>query len=278
MIQRTETEPEENHEAEPMDQKRTAINTVLGIVLVALIATAIFFLVAPDADAPVIEDTSTQTSTTVTPTITETTASPTASAITGTLYETDSLSLTISDGWTATEGTKEESTDPAASKRVPDPATVIVTQGNYTLTIDGDITPSGGPDGGRLADITQSIPSVEAVIKVQPGDCGTSESHAGFLPDHPRIDKYVSSTDATEGCNIPKDGPVWYFSYMGPGAINAYQNATNGVAITMSYTATDVNKLPSKSDPTLADMLTQMTSIVKTLKLKTASLAPVSSQ
>lgn len=266
-------------EDEPTPKARTIANTLLVIILVILIGVAIYFLVAPDKNAPVVQQTSSQAITTTTsPTITESTPAPsTPSPLSGSPYETDSIKLTIPDGWTATEGTKNESTDPSVDKQVPDTGRVTITQGNYTLAISADVQPSGGPETGRLSDITQGVASADAVITSQPNQCGTSEQHDGLNADHPRVDLYMSASDTKDGCAAPKAGTVWYFSYIGLGAVNPYQDpqATTALAITMSYNATDVNKLPSKDDPTLTQMLDEMTRIAQTLQLKTQTLAPV---
>jgi hypothetical protein len=266
-------------DSSPASGQRVFANTILVIILAVLIGVAIYYLVSPDKNPPVIEDSTSQTTTSISPSITESTSSPTASPITGSTYETDVIKVTIPDGWTSEEATISASNDGSSSKQVPNSAAVNITKGNYILYINAEGQPSGGPDTGRLSDIMPGAPSADAVIPTQPNECGTSETHDGFTTDHPRVDLYIASTDKADDCNPPKTGTVWYFSYMGPGAFSLYSDdTTHALAITMAYNSKDVNKLPSKDDPTLATTLTEMTSIAKTLQVKTHTLAPVSSQ
>lgn len=269
-------------EIEPPAPKKTIVlNTILIIILVILIGLAIYYLVSPDKSAPVVLNTTTTNSASVTPTITESTdsASPSATPITGSTYETDVLKLTVPDGWTATEGTTNASTDPSVSRMVPDPAVVTITQGNYLMTITADATQTNGLSAGSPSDVFGDAPSVSAVISSPGITCGTTESHDGFLPNHPRVDLYISSDTKTSGCNAPANGLVWYFSYMAENVaspFNHYKTGNSSLTITMAYTGTDVNKLPSKDDPTLGTMLSQMTAIAQTLQLKQAVLQPLS--
>jgi hypothetical protein len=118
-------------------------------------------------------------------------------------------------------------------------------------------------------------PSVDAVVTVQPSPpCGTAESTPVF-DSHTRVDLYVSKADAKsqEWCHAPSSAAtVWYFSYLtdaAGGYFNDYVPGQNRALVaTMAYRSKDVDSFPAKGSPELASVLSEMTSMLNSLKVK----------
>jgi hypothetical protein len=179
-----------------------------------------------------------------------------------TVYETPYLKLTLQPGWTAKR-----------SRRVP--TALNIAKGKYILYIDTQATQASGVEGGRFAEIAMGAPSADAVVTVQPSPpCGTAESKPAS-DRHTRVDLYVSKADSQsqEWCSAPSSGAtVWYFSYLtdaAGGFFNFYVPGQNkALVVTMAYSSKDVNSLPAKGSTELESMLSEMTSMVKSLKVK----------
>ncbi|HEY6967873.1 MAG TPA: hypothetical protein VJA94_01610, partial [Candidatus Angelobacter sp.] len=132
-----------------------------------------------------------------------------------------------------------------------------------------------GVEGGRFAEIAMGAPSADAVVTVYPSPpCGNGESSPAF-DQHTRIDLYVSKADSKsqDWCNAPSSGgTAWYFSYItdaAGGFFNYYVPGQNrALVVTMAYRSKDVNSLPIKGSTELNSMLSEMTSIVNSLKIK----------
>jgi hypothetical protein len=74
-------------------------------------------------------------------------------------------------------------------------------------------------------------------------------------------------------CDAPSSGAtVWYFSYItdaAGGYFNFYVPGQNrALVVTMAYRSKNVNALPSKGSTELDSMLSEMASIVNSLKIK----------
>ncbi len=179
-----------------------------------------------------------------------------------TVYENQYMRVVLLPGWTAKK-----------TRRIP--AAVNIAKGNYILYINTQASQASGVEGGRFAEIAMGAPSADAVVTVQPSPpCGKAESKPAFDP-HSRIDLYVSQADSKSQawCNAPASGAtVWYFSYItdaAGGYFNFYVPGQNrALVITMAYSSKNVNSLPLKGSTELDSMLSEMTLIVNSLKVK----------
>lgn len=179
-----------------------------------------------------------------------------------TVYENPYMKVVLLPGWTA-----------KSARRTP--AAVNIAKGNYILYINTKASQASGVEGGRFAEIAMGAPSADAVVTVQPSPpCGKAESRPAFDP-HTRVDLYVSKPDSKsdEWCNAPSSGAtVWYFSYItdaAGGYFNFYVPGQNrALVVTMAYRSKDVDRLPLKGSTELESMLSEMTSIARSLKIK----------
>ncbi len=179
-----------------------------------------------------------------------------------TVYENQYMKLVLLPGWTATR-----------PRRIP--AAVNITKGNYILYINTQTSQASGVEGGRFAEIAMGAPSVDAVVTVQPSpQCGTAESTPVSAP-YTRSDLYVSKANSKsqDWCNTPSSGAtVWYFSYVtnnAGGYFNDYVPGQNrALVVTMAYRSKNVDSLPLKGSTELTSVLSEMTSMVNSLKIK----------
>ena len=179
-----------------------------------------------------------------------------------TVYENQYMKIVLLPGWTATR-----------PRRIP--AAVNITKGNYILYINTQTSQASGVEGGRFAEIAMGAPSVDAVVTVQPSPpCGTAESTPVSAP-YTRSDLYVSKANSKsqDWCNTPSSGAtVWYFSYItndAGGYFNDYVPGQNrALVVTMAYRSKNVDSLPLKDSTELTSVLSEMTSMVNSLKIK----------
>ena len=184
-----------------------------------------------------------------------------------TAFENRYMKVVLLPGWTA-----------KSPRRTP--AAVNIAKGNYILYINTQASQASGVEGGRFAEIAMGAPSADAVVTVQPSPpCGNAESKPAF-DRHTRMDLYVSAPDAKSQswCNAPSSGAtIWYFSYItdaAGGYFNFYVPGQNrALVVTMAYRSKDVNSLPVKGSTELDSMLSEMTSIVNSLKVKPAAMS-----
>ncbi|HEV3037011.1 MAG TPA: hypothetical protein VHA33_04410 [Candidatus Angelobacter sp.] len=178
------------------------------------------------------------------------------------VYENQYMKVILLPGW-------------AAKKAGRNPAAVNITKGNYILYINTQATQASGVEGGRFSEIAMGAPSADAVITTYPSPpCGKGESRPALAP-YTRNDLYVSKADMSSQtwCNAPSSGAtVWYFSYItdaAGGYLNHYvPGQGRALVVTMAYRSKDVNSLPLKDSRELNSMLSEMTSIVNSLKIK----------
>jgi len=189
------------------------------------------------------------------------------------VFENDFMKFVIPNGWIATEATKQVRAN-GISKKVPNPAAVNITKGNYILYINTQAQQASGVEGGRFAEAAMGAPSADAVVPVEPSPpCGTAETNAAFA-NHPRVDLFVSAKDKSDFCNVPSNGKtVWYFSYItdqkAGGYFNYYvKNQAKAFVITMAYNSKNPNNFPEKGSSDLKEALNEMTGIVKSLEIK----------
>jgi len=179
-----------------------------------------------------------------------------------TVYENQYMKIVLLPGWTARK-----------PGRIP--TAVNITKGNYILYISTQASQASGVEGGRFDEIAMGAPSADAVVTQYPTPpCGRGESSPAS-DGHTRIDLYVSKADSKsqEWCNAPLSGAtVWYFSYItdaAGGYFNFYVPGQNrALVVTMAYRSKDVNRLPLKGSTELNSMLSEMTSIVRSLTIK----------
>ena len=178
------------------------------------------------------------------------------------VYENQYMKVVLRAGWTAKKAGRNR-------------AAVNITKGNYILYINTQATQASGVEGGRFAEIAMGAPSADAVVTVQPSPpCGKAESSPAFN-QHTRMDLYVNKADikSQEWCNAPSRGEtVWYFSYItdaAGGFFNYYIPGQNrALVVTMAYRSKNVDSLPVKNSAELNSMLSEMTSVVNSLKIK----------
>ena len=179
-----------------------------------------------------------------------------------TVFENQYMKIALPPGWTAKR-----------PGRIP--TAVNITKGNYILYISTQASQASGVEGGRFDEIAMGAPSADAVVTQHPAPpCGRGESSPAS-DGHTRMDLYVSKGDSKsqDWCNAPLSGAtVWYFSYItdaAGGYFNYYVPGQNrALVVTMAYRSKDVNRLPLKGSPELNSMLSEMTSIVSSLKIK----------
>src|SRR5215467_1862391 len=178
------------------------------------------------------------------------------------VYENQYMKIVLPAGWTAKQPRRA-------------PAAVNIAKGNYILYINTQASQATGVEGGRFAEIAAGAPSADAVVTEQPSPpCGKAESKPASDP-HTRVDLYVSKADAKSQawCDAPSSGAtVWYFSYItdaAGGYFNFYVPGQNrALVVTMAYRSKNVDDLPVKGSTELDSMLSEMTSIVNSLKIK----------
>ena len=179
-----------------------------------------------------------------------------------TVYENQYMKVVLPPGWTAKKPRRT-------------PAAVNIAKGNYILYINTQASQASGVEGGRFSEIAMGAPSADAVVTEQPSPpCGKAESKPASDP-HTRIDLYVSKADSKSQawCNAPSSGAtVWYFSYItdaAGGYFNFYVPGQNrALVITMAHSSKNVDSLPLKGSTELDSMLSEMTLIVNSLKIK----------
>lgn len=179
-----------------------------------------------------------------------------------TVYENQYMKINLLPGWAA-----------ARPRRIP--AALNITKGNYILYINTQASQASGVQGGRFDEIAMGAPSVDAVVTSFPSPpCGTGES-TPVSPPYTRSDLYVSkaSANSQEWCNAPSSGAtVWYFSYItnkAGGYFNDYVSGENlALVATMAYRSKSVDSLPLKGSAELTSVLTEMTAMMKSLKVK----------
>lgn len=192
--------------------------------------------------------------------------------VTGTVYENAKLSITVPVGWTASEViTNVDSKSDGATTKL-NPSAVNITNGKWILYINVDASQASGVEGGRFAEIAMGAPSVDAVVTVQPNECGQTTRTPAF-DNYTRVDYTINYSLANDVCKAPTNRTtVWFFSYLtspGNGYFNDYVPGQNpGLVVTMAYNDTVVNDFPVAESDELTVALKEMTDIASTLKVK----------
>jgi hypothetical protein len=180
--------------------------------------------------------------------------SPIARSQTAEKLESPYLTMTIVPGWTVT---------PSADQRVR------VTHGKYVLSINPIFTHASGVICGRFGELSDGLPSVEAVMANvdQPAggfECSQSSSEPTITnKDISLGNLYTDRSKSEYGCTFPASGrPVWFGSiFCGEGSESEY-------AITLGYDTDNVNELPAKDSAKLKNVFIDVVEMLKTLDLK----------
>lgn len=247
-------------------------NLIISGIVVIIIAIGIGYwaLASRQTETTNTPPTTTQT----TPPATGTTPPPDTNPTPATsTYENGDLKVIVPQGWTATEATQHTYVGTSTTPTVtPNPAAVNIRNGKWILYINTNASQASGVEGGRFAEIGMGAPSVDAVITVEPDECGTTETHAAY-GNFSRVDYTMSAADKRNGCVAPTNGKtVWFFSYLtspGNGFFNDYVKGQNpALVVTMAYDSKVVNDLPVAGSNELTAALKAMTDIAKTLVVK----------
>lgn len=140
-----------------------------------------------------------------------------------------------------------------------------LSKGKYVLVIDPIYTHA--TSFAYFGDVTQGIPSVEAVTANvdQPADhlvCSQSET-ISISNDIFLTNLYTDKSVRDEGCHFPSfDQSVWFGSYFDG------MTSKSEYTITLGYDSKDVDSLPAKESKELAQVLREVTAMLKTLRLK----------
>ena len=178
------------------------------------------------------------------------------------------LSINVLPGWMAKQ-----------SAATTAPEAVNITKGNYILYVNPLFGHASGIQGGRFSEVADGMPSVDLVMaKVnQPASANDCATISYFdLPVSSVVsltNLYTDSTKKAAGCSFPSNGQsVWFGSYVSGSATEFGRKTASDVfnefAITVAYNTNNVNNLPKKNDPVLNQTLTDVVTMLKTLKLK----------
>lgn len=166
-------------------------------------------------------------------------------------FSSELLTITILPGWTA---------------RPAEPVLDIL-HGKYILSINPIFRHASGVTGGRFPEIAARMASVDAVMHNVDQPAGGWECSQG---DRTIVTSTISGsnfyTDKSKtgnGCNFPLDSqPAWFGSFFGDRSVETEHT------ITLSYDATDVNKLPKRDSQELRGVFRDVVAMLKTLSLK----------
>ena len=269
-----------------MKNQKGFANLVLVGIIIILVALSGYLLWSKKITPSVLsEQPVQQPEQTVTQTVTKTGEK---------IFSNQYMTFTVPTGWTVEEAnhsvynedcvSKKICTTPAQANKIePNPAAVNITKGNYILYINTRTGQSSGVEGGRFSEIAGGAPSVDAVENEAPAEpCEMSSVVSAMNVNGisgQRTDFYTGSNNRSGMCKTPANGKeVWYFSYFGavtsPDTGAGYFNYYNvpdiqliGWVVTMAYNSEDVNSLPVKGSADLNQALSDMSGILKTLKI-----------
>jgi hypothetical protein len=254
----------------------------------------------PISQSPTIIQTNIPVSSTQTPQNSSVQSNPVQSTTQGAVFSNQYLTVTIPSDWTLKEATQTiqnkiynkttGQTILVGSPVVEKTGAVNITKGNYILYINPQTSQVSGIQGGRFVEIAGGAPSVDAVETDAFAEPCENSNITNALNvngvDGQRTDFYVGPNDTNGVCKTPKNRKdVWYFSFFGsvanPDTGAGYFNQYNGSPLsswvaTMAYNSKDINALPVKDSADLNQALSQMSYILKTLKINTP-VSPVTS-
>jgi IPT/TIG domain len=169
-------------------------------------------------------------------------------------FENQYLKIGLSPGWTMA----------ASGDQV-----LNLIRGKYILSIDPMFTHASGIIGGRFSEFASGKQSIEAVMGNvdQPAggfECAAMPADAIVVNESLSLaNLYTDSSKVGNGCVFPSSGrPVWFGSvFSGPGSESDY-------AITLTYSSSEVNALPSKDSLELRRVFGEVREMLETLQLK----------
>lgn len=177
-------------------------------------------------------------------------------------FENQFLSLEILPGWTIAP--------PGA--RAQNGWILTLTRGRYVLAIDSLFGHASPVPGGRFSEILNNQPSVQAVMGDVERPAGGFECSLTPLPKtrvSPAITLLDLYTDPAKakgnryGCHFPaKPAPVWFASFFGG------VGPETDYSIALTYHSADIDALPRKDSPELAEIFDQVAQMLRTLHLK----------
>jgi hypothetical protein len=185
-------------------------------------------------------------------------------------FTDENLSINVLPGWTAKQSTV------AAL-----PEAVNITKGNYILYINPLFGHASGIEGGRFTEVVSGMPSLDLVMAnvEQPSnasDCASVTYGDLIVTNTLKLtDLYTNSLKQGAGCVFPSGNqPVWFGAYANGtadtifGRTSVAGSTTNDFVITVAYNTNNVNNLPKKNDPVLNQTLTDVVTMLKTLRLR----------
>ena len=172
----------------------------------------------------------------------------------GNRFENQYLTIAVQGGWTV-----HESADQILN----------LTHGKYVLSINPMFTHASGVTCGRFSEITQGMPSVDAVMGEvdQPAsgsECSTSSSKRLVVNKTITLGNlYTDSSKSGQSCTFPASGQsVWFGSlFCGDGSESEY-------TITLAYDTANVDNLPGEHSSDLQQVFRDVVTMLKTLSLK----------
>jgi hypothetical protein len=172
------------------------------------------------------------------------------------------MSLQILPGWSVAPPNQHAS----------ESCILTMTKGRFVLAINPLFGHASPVPGGRFSEIIAGQPSAQAVMGDVALPAGGFECSLTPMPKT-RVNRAITLgnlyTDPAKakgnqyGCHFPtKPSPVWFASFSsGEGPESDYN-------ITLTYDSTDVNALPRKDSPELAQVLDRVVRMLRTLVLK----------
>ena len=157
--------------------------------------------------------------------------------------------------------------DQETQKVSSDCCTLNITHGKYVLAINPVFIHASGVDGGRVGEILPGRPSVIAVIGDDDAEDVTSQC-AQWSDTH--VSKkvtlrnlYIDPEKKSEYCNLSlPPHPVWFASF------DSGEGPESDYSVALTSTTSDLNALPRKDSPELRQVISDVTRMLRTLRLK----------
>lgn len=170
-------------------------------------------------------------------------------------FENTYLSLQILPGWTIAP----------PNPHAQNCCILKLARGRYVLAINPLFGHASGVNGGRMSEIIAGQPNVDAVLGDDVEDYGVLCAQSWDIPvtkDITLRNLYIGPGRKSADCPVFAAEPVWFASFFGGEGPESDYN------ITLTYESTDINALPRKDSPELAQVLDQVVRMLRTLDLK----------
>ena len=197
----------------------------------------------------------------ISPLITPTRTTPRTPPLRSRVFQNHYLRIHLLPGWTV------EPPDQETQKVSSDCCTLNITHGKYVLAINPVFIHASGVDGGRVGEILPGRPSVIAVIGDDDAEDVTSQC-AQWSDTH--VSKkvtlrnlYIDPEKKSEYCNLSlPPHPVWFASF------DSGEGPESDYSVALTSTTSDLNALPRKDSPELRQVISDVTRMLRTLRLK----------